>query len=94
MGERETIVAISTPAGRGAIGIVRLSGSHVEPVVHRLFRPRRAHGSLKDRRLHVGEMLDRSGEPIDEGMMVWMAGPRSYTGEDVVELHCHGNPTM
>ncbi len=93
----DTIVAISTPLGRGAIGIVRMSGRGLDGIVSRLFRPAGggAEGGLerlKDRRFHLGEILDSSGQVLDTGMLVWMEGPRSYTGEDVVELHCHGNP--
>ncbi len=97
MDESPAIVAISTPPGRGAIGIVRLSGLKLDHVVDRLFRPRqssRGGRGLKDRRFHVGEVLDGNGVSIDTGMLVWMCAPHSYTGEDVVELHCHGNPRI
>lgn len=87
----DTIAAIATPAGSGGIGVVRLSGSRALAIVEPLFRPAGG-GSLEARGSHVmvyGWLFQR-GEPIDEAMAVWMKAPRSYTREEVVEVHCHG----
>lgn len=86
----DTVVARATPLGRGALGVVRLSGPRARAVVARLcpggpdWRPRRA--SLR-------QALDEDGL-IDDVLVTWMPGPRSATGEDVVELGCHGSPVV
>ena len=87
----ETIVALSTPWGRSALGVLRLSGDQARSIVERVcpggprWRPRRA---------SVRSACDETGEVIDEVLVVWMPGPKSYTGEDVVELSGHGNPVL
>ncbi len=85
----ETIAAIATPPGRGAIAIVRCSGPDARPIVARVFRSRRP---LRDRMATYGEVLDAAGEVLDQGLALAMDAPRSATGEDVVELHVHGSP--
>jgi tRNA modification GTPase len=91
----DTIVAVSTPHGRGAIGIVRLSGRRALEIAGRLTRgapgspiEESATHTLKQRRLFGGGVL------LDEALVAVMRGPGSYTGEDVVEFHCHGNPLV
>lgn len=90
----DTIVAISTAAGPGAIGIVRLSGPSALELTSRVFVPR--HGDLFSAETfsltygHVVEPDD--GTAVDEVLVAVMRAPRSYTREDVVEVHCHGGP--
>jgi len=86
---REPIVAIATPYGEGAIGIVRLSGKGVLELVKPYFKTK---GEIKPRYAHYGKLVDEKGEEIDEGILVYYKAPRSYTGEDMVELNLHGNP--
>jgi len=92
----DTIAAIATARGRGAIGIVKVSGPDALRILHRLFKPSGGGGSAaagvnEARRLCHGWIRHPdSGERIDEVLAVWMPGPRSYTGEDVVEIHGHG----
>ncbi len=88
----DAIVAVSTPSGRGAVGIVRLSGpsDRLAPVVSGLL----GDVDLAARHLVLADVLDADGTPIDRGLVARFPGPRSYTGEDVVELHLHGNPTL
>jgi tRNA modification GTPase len=89
----ETIVAIATPPGEGAIGIVRLSGPAVRAITKRVFRGRRgeAEEGMVPYRLTLGSLHDPdSGRAIDEVMTVFMPGPKSYTGEDMVEFQAHG----
>ncbi|MFO7275326.1 MAG: tRNA uridine-5-carboxymethylaminomethyl(34) synthesis GTPase MnmE, partial [Bacillota bacterium] len=91
MGE-ETIAAIATGAGEGGIGIVRMSGPEAIQVADRIFRPRRGR-PLASRRSHTvtyGWVVTPGGERVDEALALVMRGPHSYTGEDVVELQCHG----
>jgi tRNA modification GTPase len=91
----ETIVAVATPPGEGAIGIVRLSGPAALPLAGRLFRCKGRKGNLAPYRLTLGTFRDPAdGQIIDEVMAVSMPGPRSYTGEDVVEFHAHGGEVV
>lgn len=91
----DTIVAVSTPMGVGAIGIVRMSGPSAVDLGARVFRPARG-GSLAATdggMLRYGHVLDpESGVAVDEVLAVAMRGPATYTREDVVEIHCHGGP--
>ena len=85
----ETIVAPATPAGRGGVSIVRLSGKSAARVGGRLCGELPEAWSFKP-----CSVCDRTGSFIDSGLVVFFAAPRSYTGEDVVEIHCHGNPLI
>ncbi len=87
-----TIAAISTPPGAGGIGIVRISGPQALKILNAVFRPRSSSCSFDSHHLYYGHLHDpRSGKLLDEAMAVYMAAPRTYTREDVVELHCHGS---
>jgi tRNA modification GTPase len=87
----DTIAAISTPYGESGIGIVRVSGGLAREVGLRLFRPRDARTAFESHRVHYGEIVDPvDGRVIDEVLVLFMAAPRTYTREDVVEIHCHG----
>lgn len=81
----ETIAAIATAYGEGGIGIVRISGPKSREILGRLFT-----GKIENRRLSYG-FIKESGQVIDEVMAVYMKGPKTYTGEDVVEINCHGS---
>ena len=85
----ETIAAIATPPGRGGVGIVRVSG----PGAHSLAQA--IAGSLPPpREARFTTFRDAAGGPIDEGLVIVFSKPRSYTGEDVVELQGHGGPVV
>ncbi len=90
-----TIAAIATPPGAGGIGIVRISGPRAKEVLARVFL---SHSpdfeNFRPWRLHRGRMLDRHGEELDDVLAVFMPGPRTFTGEDMAELHCHGGPFL
>jgi len=87
----DTIVAPATPAGEGGIAVVRLSGPSSEQLLLKHFRPRQAEPlTLQSHQLYLGLLCDRE-EAIDEVMAVVMRAPRSFTCEDVVEIHCHGS---
>ncbi len=86
----DTIVALSTPAGKSAIGVVRLSGPAALQIAGRLLQ----RGELRSRRASLNVLLGADGEPIDEVVCTAFPGPRSYTGEDVVEISCHGSPPV
>lgn len=87
----ETIAAIATPPGRGAIAIVRCSGPDARLIAARVFRSR---APLTDRVATYGEILDVDGRVLDRGLALAMDAPRTVTGEDVVELHVHGSPLV
>ncbi len=84
-----TIAAIATPAGRGGIGIVRLSGPRVAHIAVELL------GELPEpRRAALRIFRSANGEMIDGGLALYFPGPASFTGEDVLELHGHGGPIV
>jgi tRNA modification GTPase len=90
---RDTIAAIATPLGAGGIAIVRVSGPESEKIGNSVFAGSKVSigGGFESHRLLYGHFIDpRSGSLIDEGMCVLMRAPKSYTCEDVLELHCHG----
>jgi tRNA modification GTPase len=99
-----TIAAISTPFGNGGIGIIRLSGNQAVPITTSLFkrtqkkdeaRSTRRQGQLDSHRFYHGKIFDPdTREAIDEVMVVVMRSPRSYTREDVVEIHSHAGPVV
>lgn len=90
MYEADTIAAIATPAGVGGIGIIRVSGPLAPHIANAVFqRPRRT--EWESHRLYHGRVVSGAGLVIDDGLAVLMRAPRSYTGEDVLELHCHGS---
>ena len=95
MGEQETIVALSTPAGVGAIGIVRMSGPGAAALGSVIFRPATGLelGSGEAGRLRYGHAVDpETSVVLDEVLAVLLKAPATYTREDVVEVHCHGGP--
>ena len=94
--ERDTIAAISTPAGAGAIGILRLSGPEAVEIAEACFKPLGPKGlcAHAPRTLVYGDLLDREGCPVDRVLCTYSRGPASYTGEDTAEFHCHGAPMV
>jgi tRNA modification GTPase len=90
--EEDTIVAVSTPPGRGGIGVVRISGTRALEVVGPLLQLRRP---LAAGRARFGFVIDVvTNETLDEAVATYFAGPHSYTGEDVVEVAVHGSPAL
>jgi tRNA modification GTPase len=89
----DTIAAIATPPGRGGIGVVRLSGPDSLALIAEVFRPS-GRGEWRSHRMRHGWVVDARGHELDEALAVQMQAPRSYTGEDVVELQCHGSPAV
>ncbi|MBR0456325.1 MAG: tRNA uridine-5-carboxymethylaminomethyl(34) synthesis GTPase MnmE [Firmicutes bacterium] len=85
----ETIAAISTAYGEGGIGIIRISGPESLSILRRIFYCK---GSIKSRRMTYGKIIDPEDDSIiDEVLAVYMKEPSTYTGEDVVEINCHGS---
>lgn len=89
---QETIVAVSTPPGRGGIGIVRLSGPQSLGIAKGLIRPRYP---LEHGRARFATIPDpETSELLDEAIVTWFERPQSYTGEDLVEIAAHGSPVV
>lgn len=84
-----TIVAPATPPGRGGIGIIRVSGSFVTAII-----PAVLHQNLQPRYAAFSNFYAANNEVIDQGVALYFAAPNSFTGEDVLELHCHGGPVV
>jgi tRNA modification GTPase len=88
----DTIVAISTPPGRGGIGVVRLAGPEARAIAAPLLR---LSAELEPRRATFGELLEPStGERLDEVVVTWFEKPHSYTTDEIVEISCHGAPVV
>ena len=85
-----TICAISTPYGTGGIAVVRVSGEESISIVDRLFRGRVALSAAKGGTVHFGR-IEREGEVLDEVLCSVFRAPHSFTGEDTVEIACHGS---
>jgi tRNA modification GTPase len=91
MYKEDTIAAVATPAGEGGVGIVRVSGPDAERIAAALFVRAEGKNGLKSHMLHYGTIRDpKSDKMLDQVLLTIMRKPRSYTGEDVVEVHCHG----
>ena len=93
---QDIIAAIATPAGPGAIGILRLSGPGAAKLAARCFRPlgKKPLEAHPVRTLVYGDLLDRGGQAIDRCLCTYSLAPESYTGEDTAEFHCHGSPMV
>lgn len=86
----DTIVALATPHGIGAIGVIRISGADAFPIVNALF-PSKDLVKQSSHTIHVG-FLKEDDKVLDEVVLSLFKNPRSYTGEDVIEISCHGSP--
>lgn len=86
----DTIVAPATPPGEGGIAIIRISGPDSVAFLATVFRGKVNASEMQSHRLYHGHLFNRKLEPVDEVLAVVMRAPRSYTAEDVVEIHCHG----
>ncbi len=91
----DTIAAIATGICAGPIGIVRLSGKDALEMLLKVFMPNNKNvDNLKPRHMYYGKLLSRKENVIDNCLAVYMKAPDSYTGEDMVEIHCHGAPAI
>lgn len=93
MTKNTTIVAIATPPGVGAIAVIRLSGNDAIAIVDKIFRPRKKNLLLSQQEgytVHFGQLMD-GNIAVDEVLITLFKSPHSYTGEDTVEISCHGS---
>lgn len=86
-----TIAAIATPAGRGGLGVIRISGPDAQAISQRLCGKQQP---WPPRKARFSSFLDEDGQILDEGLVLYFKAPHSYTGEDVVELQAHGSPVL
>jgi tRNA modification GTPase len=87
---QDTIVAISTPPGRGGLGVVRLSGRTAAGIASTILRG----AVLEPWRAHTAELIDSQGHVVDQVVVTFFQAPRSYTAEDLIEISCHGSPVV
>lgn len=89
----DTIAAIVTPLGPGGLGVIRLSGSMALPIAASLFHASSPLQEASSHTIHHGTIRD-GADPVDDAVAALFRAPRSYTGEDVVELSCHGSAAL
>ena len=87
--QRESICALATVSGRSALAIVRLSGNSSLKIAKKIVKK-----NLPDRKATYSKFYDVSNNVIDQGIAIYFKAPASFTGEDVVEFQCHGNPII
>lgn len=88
--EFDTIAAISTPMGEGAIAIVRLSGDEAVDIANRVFKGKNLK-EVDSHTIHYGHIVDPdTNQVVEEVMLTLMRGPKTFTREDVIEINCHG----
>lgn len=85
-----TIAAISTPVGVGGISVIRISGSNAFSVAKSMFKSKTPFESIKSHTVTYGTVQDEKGNTLDHVLLLKMQAPKTYTGEDTVEIHCHG----
>ncbi len=91
----DTIAALATAPGKGAIAIIRMSGSKSLPVLEKIFSTGQAVKDIHDSLMTLGRIVyPDSGQTLDEVLVTIFRNPRSFTGEDVVEISCHGGPAV
>lgn len=95
---QETICAVATPPGEGGVSVIRISGDNALAVLRRVFTPvGQQTGETyqpKPRYMQLGYVKNSKAEPLDRVLAVYMPSPHSYTGEDVVEIQCHGGAVV
>jgi tRNA modification GTPase len=95
MNHSDTIVACATPQGYSSIAVIRVSGTEAIPLLQRIFVPTEPVDVFVAQRVYYGTIMDpHAGEAIDTVLATFFRQPTSYTGEDVVEISCHGNPLI
>jgi tRNA modification GTPase len=90
----DTIAAIATPFGKGGVGIIRVSGPDTVKIACKIFQPDQKNCSWESHHLYHGDIISADGLILDEVLISLMRGPHSFTGEDVLEINCHGSPLI
>lgn len=92
--QSDTICAVSTPFGNGAIAVVRMSGPEAFNICEKIFVPNQKSAKIKDsvsHSMHFGKILNDDGTLLDEVIVSFFKNPHSYNGEDIIEISCHGS---
>lgn len=89
-GMGDTICAVSTPQGRGGIAVIRVSGPETLDIVQRCWQGKPLN-DMATHTVHLGNVVDNNGDVLDQAVLTIYRAPNSFTGEDVVELSCHGS---
>lgn len=87
----ETIAALATPPGAGALAVIRMSGTDAFAIAQKCFRPKSKNKNFAPFRVYYGDFFSSGGELVDDVLLTSFRAPRSYTGEDSIEFSCHGN---
>ena len=90
----DTIAAVSTPPGRGGIGVIRVSGPGARTMVERVLRFPEDAPAWKAWSAMLATLPDADGHAVDQVVITYFAAPGSYTAEDVIEIACHGSPVV
>jgi|TARA_Y100000294_G_C8546155_1_gene333244 tRNA modification GTPase len=91
----DTIVAAATPHGYGGISVVRMSGSESKNIIRSVsIRPKNKKAFFKHKTVSLVRLIDETNSPFEEGLVTFFRNPHSYTGEDVIEISCHGSPSI
>ena len=88
--KKETIAAISTPLGKGGVGIIRISGDSSFDIAERIFSGKKSVYNMDTHKVSYGKILGEDNEVLDEVLLLKMKSPNTFTGEDVIEINCHG----
>ena len=88
--EKDSIVALATPRGIGAIAVIRVSGDSLSDLFFKLTNIKK----IKPRYAYYKDILSSSGDVLDHSLVVFFRGPSSFTGEDVIEISCHGGEVV
>lgn len=89
--DSDTITALASPPGRGALAVLRISGRRVQEILRRRLRGPR---TFVPRQVTLARLVNADGESLDRVLVVYYPSPHSYTGEDVLEIFCHGSPVL
>ena len=94
--EDTTIASIITPLYESSVGVIRISGKNALPIIKKIFHPVNEERFKEEKSfsVYLGNITNEQGEPLDQVLLLLMKGPHSYTTEDVVEIHTHGNPYL
>lgn len=92
--KEDTIVALATPSGVGAISVIRISGTHALIAVDKVFNGKIKIVNAATHTLHYGDIINKNGEHVDDVLVSVFRAPNSYSGEDSVEISTHGNPLI
>lgn len=90
----DTITALATPFGSGAVSLIRISGPEAITISDKMFNGRKSLQTASTHTIHYGQFIGENQQVIDDGCAFVFRAPKSYTGEDSVELSCHGNPLL